>query len=118
MRKISRRHLLKYSILPTIAGVFAPFLQRKTDDRALAGANLAKEIHQVRLAWFESNRTQPVDFLFPNGDSVFGSLRDFETERRADFESGNTIIVKGLVLSRTEAALLLVVHDGASSKLV
>jgi hypothetical protein len=73
------------------------------------------ECKAVKAYWFKTFDTTPQEYL--NG-SIIGSLGEQGLHKQVlgEFRADNVIAVKGLVLSKTEAALVCVFYDRSCAR--
>jgi hypothetical protein len=106
MNVISRRNVLKFGIgIGLVAGISQ--CVKNVSSKEKFGASV-DEFVSVHTAWFEAEKVKPQIYLSSLSDSVFTNSDLMQVQIESDFYDNRILLVNGLMLSKTEAALIAV----------
>lgn len=109
MQVFQRRKLVKSLLFSPLLLYFngKTSIAGEVTDKRAAIADLDAEVIRTYIAWEKNFSQKPIEFLNSKNLGYPLSAKDMSNHRENDFANGKTLEVEGLVISKTEAALII-----------
>ena len=109
-----RKFLKNLVVISANIGLFSGSLSAATlgsDNSDRFDSNIRKELFCVYREWTKKYRLEPTRFLLDCGISQFTSCKQIRHLTRMDFATSRIININGLVLGKTEAAVIASLYE-------